>query len=94
MKPEFDGLTVTSEIYSQRNNIKLGAVLQYLFNHKGPLATTGCDHGAFVSTTGAEGGGREHSVCHASKPRLVHDALPATVGHQGGRVHPCWKPIP
>lgn len=51
-KPEYDELTVTSQIYNKSNNIKLSAVLQYLFGRKGPLATTGCDHGAFVSTTG------------------------------------------
>ena len=33
-------------------NIRPGPVLQYLLRKKGPLATTGCDHGAFVSTTG------------------------------------------
>uniref|UniRef100_A0A7S0S699 Glucose-methanol-choline oxidoreductase N-terminal domain-containing protein n=1 Tax=Chlamydomonas leiostraca TaxID=1034604 RepID=A0A7S0S699_9CHLO len=49
---KFDELAVTSQIYDKKQNIKFGAVLQYLFNKRGPLATTGCDHGAFVSTTG------------------------------------------
>lgn len=53
MKPEHDNITVTSEIYDQNNNFKLGALLQYLLQKKGPLATTGCDRGAFVSTTGS-----------------------------------------
>jgi hypothetical protein len=57
MKEEFDNLTVTSEIYDKKNNIKPSAVLKYLFVRKGPLATTGCDHGAFLSTTGKEGMG-------------------------------------
>jgi len=52
MKEEFDDITVTSQIYDKKNNIKVGAVLQYLLGRKGPLSTTGCDHGAFVSTTG------------------------------------------
>ena len=52
MKGEFDNLTVTSEIYDKNNNIKPGAVIKYLFGRKGPLTTTGCDHGAFMSTTG------------------------------------------
>ena len=29
-------------------------MLKYALFRKGPLTTTGCDHGAFVSTTGAE----------------------------------------
>jgi len=53
MKPELDdGITVTSQIYDKKSNIKPAAVLQYLFGRRGPLTTTGCDHGAFVSTTG------------------------------------------
>ena len=52
MKPEFDHLSVTSEIYDRKSNIKPSAVLKYLFGRNGPLATTGCDHGAFLSTSG------------------------------------------
>jgi hypothetical protein len=51
---------VTSQIYNKSNNIKVGAVLQYLFSKSGPLATTGCDHGAFISTTGGGRCGRCH----------------------------------
>jgi hypothetical protein len=54
-KPEFDELAVTSQIYNKSNNIKISAVMQYLFSKSGPLATTGCDHGAFLSTTGGAG---------------------------------------
>ncbi|PNW75136.1 hypothetical protein CHLRE_12g514200v5 [Chlamydomonas reinhardtii] len=50
-KPEFEKLSVTSEVYDDKCNIKLGAVAQYLFQRRGPLATTGCDHGAFVRTS-------------------------------------------
>ncbi|GLC45037.1 hypothetical protein PLESTB_001461800 [Pleodorina starrii] len=50
-KPEFEGLSVTSEIYDSKCNIRLGAVAKYLFGRRGPLATTGCDHGAFVRTS-------------------------------------------
>jgi hypothetical protein len=46
----YDDLTVTSQIYDKRSNIKIPTVIQYLLNRNGPLATTGCDHGAFVST--------------------------------------------
>ena len=55
-KPEFDHLAVTSQIYDKRNNIRADAVLKYLFGRKGPLTTTGCDHGAFVRTSGGWGG--------------------------------------
>ncbi|GIL70388.1 hypothetical protein Vretimale_3577 [Volvox reticuliferus] len=52
-KPEFAGLSITSEIYDAKGNIRPGAVLKYLFGRNGPLATTGCDHGAFVRTSAA-----------------------------------------
>lgn len=29
------------------------AIMKYLLFKKGPLTSTGCDHGAFVSTNGA-----------------------------------------
>lgn len=57
VKPDFDMMTISSQIYNKSNNIRIGAVLQYLFGRKGPLTTTGCDHGAFVSTTGKAGAG-------------------------------------
>lgn len=50
-KPEFEQLSVTSEVYDEKCNIRVGAVLQYLFGRRGPLATTGCDHGAFLRTS-------------------------------------------
>eukprot|EP00955_Chlamydomonas_euryale_P013934 150487-Chlamydomonas_euryale.AAC.1 len=31
------------------------AVLKYLFGRRGPLTSTGCDHGAFLDTTGRGG---------------------------------------
>ncbi|PNH05790.1 L-sorbose 1-dehydrogenase [Tetrabaena socialis] len=51
-KPEFEKLSVTSEIYDSKNNLRLGAVAQYFFGRRGPLTTTGCDHGAFLRTSG------------------------------------------
>lgn len=53
IKPEHGNLTVTSQIYNKSNNIRLDAILNYLIWRKGPLATTGCDRGAFISTTGS-----------------------------------------
>jgi len=50
---EYDDLALTSQIYDKKFNIRLGSVMQYLLSKSGPLATTGCDHGAFLSTTGS-----------------------------------------
>ncbi|KAF5834678.1 GMC oxidoreductase-domain-containing protein [Dunaliella salina] len=50
---EFDDLAVTSQIYNKKSEVKKRRVLQYLLTKTGPLATTGCDHGAFLSTTGS-----------------------------------------
>jgi choline dehydrogenase-like flavoprotein len=44
-------MAATSQIYDKRNNIRPSAVLQYMIGKNGPLATTGCDHGAFVRTS-------------------------------------------
>jgi hypothetical protein len=52
VKAEFENLPVTSEIYDSNNNIKASAILKYVFTKRGPLASTSCDHGALVSTTG------------------------------------------
>ncbi|KAL6758730.1 GMC oxidoreductase-domain-containing protein [Haematococcus lacustris] len=49
---KFDNLAVTSQAYDRSSNVRITALLQYLLQRRGPLATTGCDHGAFLSTTG------------------------------------------
>ncbi len=49
---KYDELSITSQIYDKKINIRFGPVLDYLFNKRGPLTSTGCDHGAFLSTTG------------------------------------------
>ncbi len=48
----YDALAVTSQIYDKKSNIRLPEVLRYALTGRGPLATTGCDHGAFLSTKG------------------------------------------
>ncbi len=50
---KYDQLAVTSQIYDKKGNIRIQEVINYAINRRGPLATTGCDRGAFVSTTGA-----------------------------------------
>ncbi|MEW5312725.1 MAG: hypothetical protein WDW38_004337 [Sanguina aurantia] len=50
---EYDDLSITGQLYNSKNNIKLKPILQYIFQRNGALASTGCDHGAFVNTNGA-----------------------------------------
>lgn len=50
---EFQGISVTDELIDKRGRVRLTAALNYLLRGKGPLATTGCDHGALVCTRGA-----------------------------------------
>lgn len=46
---------ISSEIYGLGGTIKLGAIANLLLRGSGPLASTGCDHGAFVNTRGGRG---------------------------------------
>lgn len=41
---------MTNHVYDKQYRLSLSAVFGYLFNRTGPHTTTGCDHGAFVST--------------------------------------------
>jgi choline dehydrogenase-like flavoprotein len=45
---------ITDEIYHSNGRMRTRAVLNYFLRRKGPLATTGCDHGAFVNTLGGD----------------------------------------
>lgn len=54
---EFHDYSFTSQIFSKKSSLRISAVLDYLLKKRGPLASTGCDHGAFISTTGACGWG-------------------------------------
>jgi len=49
---ELQGISVTDELIDRRGKVKLSAKLNYLLRGRGPLATTGCDHGALISTRG------------------------------------------
>jgi hypothetical protein len=64
MKPEHESVAITAEIYNDSSNLRLLPIVQLLLQGKGPLATTGCDHGAFVNTRGAPPLG----VCCPSAP--------------------------
>eukprot|EP00891_Asterochloris_glomerata_P004901 jgi/Astpho2/4901/Aster-05830 len=47
-------ISVTDEIYGPSGRLRLKAVLNWLVRRRGPLTTTGCDHGAFVNTLGGK----------------------------------------
>ncbi|WIA36647.1 hypothetical protein OEZ86_007931 [Tetradesmus obliquus] len=52
MKPELEHIAVTSELLADDGKIKWQNYPNYFLFGKGPLATTGCDRGAFVNTRG------------------------------------------
>lgn len=49
---DLQGISVTDELIDKRGRVRLSAILNYLIRGRGPLATTGCDHGALISTRG------------------------------------------
>ncbi|GMH38701.1 hypothetical protein BSKO_06585 [Bryopsis sp. KO-2023] len=53
LKPQYESWCVTDHVYNNHGGIRKRALLNYLLFKRGPLATTGCDRGAFVSTTGS-----------------------------------------
>lgn len=55
VKDKFEGTTLSDHIYSEKGKIRKRAILNYLVRGRGPLATTGCDRGAFVRTAAATG---------------------------------------
>ena len=50
---DLQGVSVTDELIDKRGRVRLSAILNYLVRGRGPLATTGCDHGALISTRGS-----------------------------------------
>ena len=58
-------ISVTDEIYGPSGRLRLKAVLNWLVRRRGPLTTTGCDHGAFVNTLG------EREPAHLASARLL-----------------------
>jgi hypothetical protein len=52
LKPELEHIAVTSELLTNDGQIKWRHYPNYFLFGKGPLATTGCDRGAFVNTRG------------------------------------------
>jgi hypothetical protein len=54
LKPELENIAVTSELLTDDGRIKIMNYIKYLLFNNGPLATTGCDRGAFVNTRGKD----------------------------------------
>ncbi|CAL5223510.1 g6037 [Coccomyxa viridis] len=52
LKEEAGPISITDELLHSSGRIRVRAMMKYLLFKKGPLTSTGCDHGAFVSTTG------------------------------------------
>ena len=52
LKEEAGPLAVTDELLHKNGSLRLRAKLNYALRRRGPLTTTGCDHGAFVDTKG------------------------------------------
>lgn len=52
LKEEAGSISLTDELLHSSGRIRVRAIMKYLLFKKGPLCTTGCDHGAFISTKG------------------------------------------
>lgn len=50
LKPSAGAISVTDHIMHPDGRVRARAVLNYALRRRGPLTTTGCDHGAFVAT--------------------------------------------
>ena len=53
LKEEAGPICLTDELLHSSGRIRVRAIAKFLLFRKGPLTSTGCDHGAFVSTNGA-----------------------------------------
>ena len=69
LKEEAGPISVTDELMHSDGRIRLRAIMKYLLFKKGPLTTTGCDHGAFVSTKGERSGECSGLVQTVRSPR-------------------------
>jgi len=55
LKEKYEGTSLSDHIYNEKGRIRKRAILNYFLRRRGPLTTTGCDHGAFVRTPAATG---------------------------------------
>lgn len=56
LKPKYDGTCMTDNIYNEKGGLRKRAIVNYLLRRRGPLATTGCDRGAFIRTPACKAG--------------------------------------
>ncbi|KAK9820721.1 hypothetical protein WJX74_003026 [Apatococcus lobatus] len=52
LRSEKDGISITDHIYRKSGEIRMRAISNYYLRGRGPLATTACDHGAYMTTSG------------------------------------------
>lgn len=54
LKPEYQhkDISGTDVLFGEKGRIRTRQILNYALRKRGPLCTTGCDYGAFVSTDG------------------------------------------
>ena len=69
LKEEAGPIAITDELLHSSGRIRLRAIAKYLLFRKGPLTTTGCDHGAFVSTRGGPCFQSEAAERQTQRPR-------------------------
>lgn len=50
LRPSAGAISITDHLLTKSGRLRPGAVLNYALRRRGPLTSTGCDHGAFVST--------------------------------------------
>ena len=50
LKASAGAISITDHLLTRSGRLRAGAVLNYALRRRGPLTSTGCDHGAFVST--------------------------------------------
>eukprot|EP00884_Botryococcus_braunii_P020619 jgi/Botrbrau1/7240/Bobra.0021s0023.1 len=52
-KASVGSISITDQALRESGAVRVRAILAYALFRKGPLTSTGCDHGAFLSTTGS-----------------------------------------
>lgn len=50
LKKQHDGESISDHIYNSKGQLRKRAIAAYMLFGKGPLTSTGCDHGAFMRT--------------------------------------------
>lgn len=54
-KAKYDGISLSDHIYSPKGKLRKRAIAAFLLLGRGPLTSTGCDHGGFFRTAGQAG---------------------------------------